>query len=310
MEASFKHLLVDIDATAIAHPALERGIRLARSSGATLTIVDVMSVSPQEQRYLPEGLEERMAGDRRRELASIAASVPDVRTQSKLLVGRPATALVQEVLRSGADLLLRSHARDMTAPAPPPFGAVDMELLRTCPCPILLVRHGSATPHPRIAAAVDASTDVPDGEALNAKILELALAMASHLGAESVTVLNAWAPFAEYTVRSYGTADQFAAYVEDTKQRAGSALARLVQSFDGREPRLTPTLRRGDAADVIPPFVVAEDIDLVVMGSVARKGIAGLLIGNTAERLLRKLPCSVLVVKPDGFESPVRLDTP
>ena len=55
-------------------------------------------------------------------------------------------------------------------------------------------------------------------------------------------------------------------------------------------------------------FVVAEGIDLVVMGSVGRSGLSGMLIGNTAERILRKLPCSVLVVKPDGFVSPVRLD--
>ena len=53
---------------------------------------------------------------------------------------------------------------------------------------------------------------------------------------------------------------------------------------------------------------MAEGIDLVVMGTVARSGIAGMLIGNTAERVLRKLPCSVLAVKPEGFTSPVRLD--
>jgi nucleotide-binding universal stress UspA family protein len=44
------------------------------------------------------------------------------------------------------------------------------------------------------------------------------------------------------------------------------------------------------------------------MGTVARGGIAGLLIGNTAERMLRKLPCSVLAVKPEGFVCPVSLD--
>ena len=45
------------------------------------------------------------------------------------------------------------------------------------------------------------------------------------------------------------------------------------------------------------------------MGTMARSGIAGLLIGNTAERVLRKLPCSVLAVKPDGFVSPERLES-
>ena len=64
------------------------------------------------------------------------------------------------------------------------------------------------------------------------------------------------------------------------------------------------------AAHVIAPeFVVSEGIDVLVMGTVARGGVSGVLIGNTAERVLRKLPCSVLTVKPDGFVSPVRLET-
>lgn len=66
--------------------------------------------------------------------------------------------------------------------------------------------------------------------------------------------------------------------------------------------------RQGEPEAVIPEFVVAEGVDLVVMGTVARGGIAGLLIGNTAERMLRKLPCSVLAVKPEGFVCPVSLD--
>jgi len=47
--------------------------------------------------------------------------------------------------------------------------------------------------------------------------------------------------------------------------------------------------------------------DLVVMGTVARTGIAGWLIGNTAEAILEQLQCSVLAVKPHGFVSPVKL---
>ena len=48
--------------------------------------------------------------------------------------------------------------------------------------------------------------------------------------------------------------------------------------------------------------------DLVVLGSVSRGGIAGLLIGNTAEKVLERVECSVLTVKPDGFKTPVTLD--
>jgi universal stress protein E len=42
------------------------------------------------------------------------------------------------------------------------------------------------------------------------------------------------------------------------------------------------------------------------MGTVGRAGIAGLLIGNTAEKILHQVECSVMTVKPDGFVSPVK----
>jgi universal stress protein E len=44
------------------------------------------------------------------------------------------------------------------------------------------------------------------------------------------------------------------------------------------------------------------------MGTVSRAGIAGLLIGNTAEKVLPQVDCSMLTVKPEGFVTPVKLD--
>ncbi|MBW2698633.1 MAG: universal stress protein, partial [Deltaproteobacteria bacterium] len=50
--------------------------------------------------------------------------------------------------------------------------------------------------------------------------------------------------------------------------------------------------------------------DLVVMGTISRGGIAGVLVGNTAERLLTRLDCSLLTVKPESFVCPVEPATP
>jgi nucleotide-binding universal stress UspA family protein len=301
----FRSILVDVDATATAHPALERALLLARGTGARLTITDVMTVPPHARHYLPAAVEETMVGDRRQMLARVARG----QAESKFLVGRPATVLIEEVLRSGHDLLMRSHARDLTAAGPKPFGAVDMELLRKCPCPVLLARHGKPAPQPHIACAVNASTEETEEVALNVKLVELALLIAKHLQSGSITLLHAWAPFAERAVRSHSADDQFASYLEGARQRATADLARLVQSFGERLADAHSMVRRGEPEDVIPEFVVAEGIDLLVMGTVARSGIPGLFIGNTAERVLRKLPCSVLAVKPDGFVSPVRPST-
>jgi nucleotide-binding universal stress UspA family protein len=55
--------------------------------------------------------------------------------------------------------------------------------------------------------------------------------------------------------------------------------------------------------------VEEEKIDTIVMGTVARVGIAGFLMGNTAETILGRVACSVLAVKPEGFVTPVQVDT-
>jgi nucleotide-binding universal stress UspA family protein len=304
----FKSILVDVDATVSAHPALERAIRLARASGARLTITDVVTVPAYARRYLPPDVEDEMITRRRQRLIRLAQAVNEVPAEGKLLVGRPATVLIQEVLRSGHDLLVRSHSRDFASAGSKPFGAVDMELVRKCPCPVMVVRHGSLDPHPQIVGAVNASTEEPAERALNDKLVELTLRMAE-LERGVPMLLQAWAPFAERMVQSHSPDEAFAAYVEEVRRRTAADLQQLAQAAADRFPGVKMFHKRGEPEDVIPEFVMAEGIDLVVMGTVARSGIAGLLVGNTAERVLRKLPCSVLTVKPDGFVSPVTLDS-
>jgi universal stress protein E len=301
----FRSILVDIDATDRAQPALERATRLARSSGARLTVVDVRGVPPHARRYLPPSLEEEMAGRRRGDLARLAEGIAGVPVDSKLLEGRGATALIDEVLASGHDLVVREGARDLVAPRREPSGAVNLELLRRCPCSVLLAGPGAAAGHPRIAAAVNTSTEDDDADhALNARIAEAASLMAGLEGG-SVTLLHAWEVFAEGMVRGLASPDGYADYLAAARQRAEADFSRFTQSLGEGLSGVPAELRRGEPEDVIPEFVVAEGIDLVVMGSVARRGIPGFLIGNTAERVLPRLPCSVLVVKP-GEAAPGR----
>jgi universal stress protein E len=303
----FTSILVDIDASVTAHPALERAVRLARSCGAKLTIVDVMTIPADARLYMQPDLEEEIVSRRRKQLTHVAQTVTGVPIDSRLLVGRPATVLIQDVLRYGHDLVVRSHARDLVARGPKPFGVVDMELLRKCPCPVLVAGPGGQPEHPRVVGAVHANAEDPAEQALNVKILELTLLLA-RLEQVPPTVLQAWAPFAEQIARSHYPDDEFSAYVESARRRAADDLAHLIGTFGDRLSGAQVELLKGEPQDVIPEFVVAHGIDLVVMGTVARTGIAGLLSGNTAERMLRNLPCSVLAVKPDGFVSPVSLD--
>lgn len=44
------------------------------------------------------------------------------------------------------------------------------------------------------------------------------------------------------------------------------------------------------------------DIDLIVMGTHGRSGLAHVLMGSVAERVVRKASCPVLVVRPEGHQ--------
>src|SRR5688572_2171408 len=128
---------------------------------------------------------------------------------------------------------MRSHARDVIATGPRPFGAVDMELLRKCPCPVLLVRHGDMAQHPHVVGAVNTATEEPSERALNAKIVEWTLLMAGLAGGVSM-LLQAWAPFGERMLRDHLSDDAFAEYGDKAGQGAASGLSQLAASFGDR----------------------------------------------------------------------------
>jgi len=64
----------------------------------------------------------------------------------------------------------------------------------------------------------------------------------------------------------------------------------------------------GEAEDVIPQLCSQENIGLLVMGTVARSGVSEFLTGNTAEKIISKLNCSLQAIKPDGFICPISVD--
>ena len=64
---------------------------------------------------------------------------------------------------------------------------------------------------------------------------------------------------------------------------------------------------QGDPDTLIAQAAESASIDLLVAGCLGRDGLAGWLIGDTAERLSRHLRCSILAVKPSApqFEAQV-----
>ena len=128
--ATVKNILVDIDASTAHHPALDQAVSLATRCGARVKIVDVVPSVPRGVRHFVTPERERDLVEHRRErLSAIAAGLRGVGATADVLRGRPGTALIEEVLRSQHDLLVRSHGREDSGGVRP-YGAIDMELLR------------------------------------------------------------------------------------------------------------------------------------------------------------------------------------
>jgi nucleotide-binding universal stress UspA family protein len=59
-----------------------------------------------------------------------------------------------------------------------------------------------------------------------------------------------------------------------------------------------PVIRKSDApADEIVKYARSEGIDLIVMGTHGRPGVAHLLMGSVAEKVVRTAPCPVLTLR-------------
>jgi universal stress protein E len=62
-------------------------------------------------------------------------------------------------------------------------------------------------------------------------------------------------------------------------------------------------IRQGGARDLLLALTDELDIDVTVMGAISRSGLKRLFLGNTAEEVLDKLGCDLVIVKPEGFEA-------
>ena len=317
----FKNILYVADASGEVLGAFHHAVGLADRNAARLTVILVMEHDPSSlTRRSPLKLRDlrmealQAALDRHSRWAAGRVEV-----ETKIVEGKPFLEIIREVLHNRRDLVIKSAGPDGGS-ADWLFGSTDMHLLRKCPCPVWLIKADGPTPLRRIMACVDFDDFDPSGtdtvEPLNRTILEMAGSLAAAEGS-GCHVVHAWEAAGEALMRSGRAGIHEAdvdAYVKEVRAEHRHWLQRLLGKAGdwlGAETYAAADLKihlpKGKAADAIPQLAEELAIDLVVMGTVARTGIPGLIIGNTAENMLGRLKCSVLAVKPAGFCTPVEL---
>lgn len=279
--------------------AVERATVFAERQRARLTLLGVVPEPSRLQVLLepPELLRsviDQATDDLAAEFARWCPTPARIEREAIVSVGDPAATIIERVDREGFDLVI------VTADPGELHDPAVKRLLRHCPCPVWVERPTTTT---RLDVLAAINPD-PDEVELNRLILQTA-AMMQSLNGGRLYVLHAWEFFAETTLRhsaflhpSEATVDEI---VEDEHAAHRQALEEVIRSVDIDLPPIELHLRRGRPDDAINRFIEDHPIDLLVIGTVARHGVAGLVIGNTAEKVLDVAPCSVVAVKPDWF---------
>jgi nucleotide-binding universal stress UspA family protein len=85
---------------------------------------------------------------------------------------------------------------------------------------------------------------------------------------------------------------------EDLERTARVRLDEMLIDHDEPGLAATPVLRTSTSpASEIVAYARENDVDLIVMGTHGRGGVAHFLVGSVAERVVRSAPCPVLTVR-------------
>ncbi len=319
----FKNLLLVLEEGVDQEVSLKRAVDLATVNQASLTIIDILPDVPHDMmRLMGQGwsgeLQQIMVQERRSALEGLVESFAgDLPVAIDILYGTPFIEIIRKVLQGGYDLVVKTaHQKNIMQRML--FGSADMSLLRKCPCPVWLMKRGEQEKYQCIVAAVDIEPSEDDDkmEALNRQILEMASSIAFAQFSE-LHIVHAWHVVGTGMLNSFrfkSQREEIESWIESQKQevkKRHAAFGRQIHSLLGDKEQeylhLKVHMLEGHADQVIPQFAQEIGADLVVMGTVARTGLPGFLMGNTAEGILNQLDCSVLAIKPAGFVTSVTL---
>jgi len=308
----FKSILFVTNKPEEGKEAFERAAQLALRNDAELTVVGIVKVSKlgaligNETVSLGD-LQQRLVSERSTQLEETIAALENdkLAVSSKVLLGGGFVEIIQEVLQNEHDLVIKT-AESWSGMNATLFGSSDLHLMRKCPCPVWIVKPTLGHRYGRILAAVDTDPISSDQEKLNRLIMDLATSLAE-LEDSQLHVVHAWDLQGDdwMAARVALSDQQITTISQEVRSQHQVAFNNLLAQYESERIRMTAHLVDGRAGMVIPEQAKRHDVELVIMGTVARTGLPGFIIGNTAENVLNQVECSVLTLKPEGFVTPV-----
>jgi nucleotide-binding universal stress UspA family protein len=300
-----KNVLVPLDFSPASHAAIRFALPFLKRFGANLHLVHVLpSDSPLSGvADLPMVIPDVEIGRRiRRDLGDVAQSHGVQMQPSSLHMrrGSPFAEICQLARKIDIDLIVIS-TRGNTGLKHLALGSTAERVVRYSPCPVLVVRAGAQAnepgrnggfPRPRsIIGKILVPIDFSD---CSMKSLAYAKGLAKEFGA-TLTLLHSVA------LQYFVSTDEYARYdfpllMQQSEQVAREQMRELIANTQWDGVKVEPSLQIGHAGQQICAGAEAEHADIIVTSTHGRTGLKHILMGSTAEYVVRHAACPVMVV--------------
>jgi nucleotide-binding universal stress UspA family protein len=219
----------------------------------------------------------------------VVRTSPELHPTAEVLRGQPADRIVAEAGRWRAELIVVG-SRGRGSLAAMLFGSVSEAVIDRSPIPVLVARGRTAR---RLLLAVDPS---PASEAA----VEFVVGQEAFRGAAVTTlgvtsINNAW--WLGLSEADAASVDASWAALERAEEDERAAIAAAADRLAAAGLEVTTRQHNGSAGEELGRMATELDIDLIVVGSHGRTGIARLLLGSVGRRVLHGSHCSVLFVR-------------
>jgi universal stress protein E len=283
--------------------AAEHARLLAEESGGSLLLVSAV-FDGRVEAALERGeasaakAHGRIIDIERAELERLAGSLRDwgIEVATRAVWEAPAYAGIVRAAREwNADLVVVG-AHEPRAAARTRLTDTDWQLMRHCPCPLLLVKDPAFDGYPHVLAAIDPSLAHDEPAELDEAVLAAAATVARAFGSELSAVHAFVDPQALGLTPVVQVAPGEYCDLAQWRELHRAATAGAAARHGVSERRVI--VAAGDPVDVIVDAVEAAHAELVVVGTVRRSQLAQALLGSTAEAVAASVACDVLLVPP------------
>ncbi len=297
---AYSSILVVIDPVHEEQPALSRALFLAKKYHSKLILCsciydgtyEVSTALDDEQKQNIRNALMKQQGTKLSSL--IDESIGGVDTDYKVVWHKKTfMGIINTANENGCDLIVKSTKKHEKL-GHKLFTPTDWHLIRNSSVNVLLVKEHHWVEGGNVVCAVGVKEPDKTHQCLSQAVTECAY------------YLNKTVEGNLHFINTYNGAPvhisievpQFSAelYNEDVKKARFKGIEPLVIKYNIPEPNLH--IEEGLPEDAIPALCNDLDAQLLVLGSVGRKGLTAALLGNTAEHIIDQVHCDTLVVKP------------